>query len=199
MLQIDAYGKACPTPVVLAKKALDSGTKDLVILVDNEMAVQNLTRLADNQGFTAHASPTDKGFSVHMTGDGAPPLEAEVLGGIPVGTEESCTFFISRDHIGGGDLELGKNLMKMFLYTLTQSDTPPHCLIFMNGGVRLPAGEEGQVIDSLRELAEKGCEILVCGTCLSFFDLAAQLKVGTVSNMYDIVERMNEARKVVSI
>ena len=65
--------------------------------------------------------------------------------------------------------------------------------------MQLPAGEEPQVIESLKSLLDKGCEILVCGTCLSFYGLTDQLQVGTVSNMYDIVTRMQRAAKVVSL
>ena len=119
----------------------------------------------------------------------------------PACTAAGCgtAVFIGKDHVGEGVGELGGNLMKMFLYTLSQADWVPASVLFMNSGVRLPAGEEQQVIDSIRALLDKGAEVLVCGTCLSFYGLTEQVKVGTVSNMYDIVERMAGAAKVITV
>lgn len=71
-------------------------------------------------------------------------------------------------------------------------------MLFMNAGVRLPTLDE-QIPAHLKSLADAGVEILVCGTCLSFYGLTDQLQVGTVSNMYDIVTRMQRAAKVVSL
>ena len=88
--------------------------------------------------------------------------------------------------------------MKMFFYTLSQSDDLPEAVLFMNGGVKLPTLND-QVDGHLCELAGKGVDVLVCGTCLNFYGIADKLQVGTVSNMYDIVERMKRAGKVVSL
>lgn len=88
--------------------------------------------------------------------------------------------------------------MKMFFYTLSQSDDLPEAVLFMNGGVKLPTLND-QVAGTWCELAGKGVDVLVCGTCLNFYGIADKLQVGTVSNMYDIVERMKRAGKVVSL
>lgn len=106
--------------------------------------------------------------------------------------------FVGRDIIGDGDRELGANLMRMFFYTLVQGEDKPGAVLFMNAGVRLPTLDE-QIPAHLKSLADAGVEILVCGTCLSFYGLTDQLQVGTVSNMYDIVTRMQRAAKVVSL
>ncbi|MPN03608.1 hypothetical protein SDC9_150839 [bioreactor metagenome] len=87
----------------------------------------------------------------------------------------------------------------MFLYTLSQGDVMPASVLFMNGGVKLPAGEEQEVLASIQALQEKGSEVLVCGTCLNYYGIADKLKVGQVSNMYDIVSRMQAADKVLSV
>ena len=106
--------------------------------------------------------------------------------------------FVGRDIIGDGDRELGANLMRMFFYTLAQGEDKPGAVLFMNAGVRLPTLDE-QIPAHLKALADAGVEILVCGTCLSFYGLTDQLQVGTVSNMYDIVTRMQRAAEVVSL
>ena len=195
---LDAMGKTCPIPVVMARKELDAGCTDLTVAVDNETAVQNLSRLAASRGMAAAVETAQGGFLVHMTGESRPAAAPESAP-TPVPRGSGYAVFLARDHVGDGAPELGYNLMKMALYTLSQSDTPPACLLFMNGGVKLPAGEEGQVIESLQSLLEKGCEILVCGTCLNYFGLTEQLKVGIVSNMYDIAGRLMTASRVVTV
>ena len=72
---IDAIGKACPIPVVMAKKELDGGCTDLVVAVDNAIAVQNLTRLASGRGLNVSSEEQDGGFHVHISGTGAPAAE----------------------------------------------------------------------------------------------------------------------------
>lgn len=105
---------------------------------------------------------------------------------------------MGQDVIGGGDRELGANLMRMFFYTLAQGEDKPGAVLFMNAGVKLPTQDE-QVVEHLKALSDAGVEILVCGTCLNFYGIAEALKVGTVSNMYDIVTRMQKADKVISL
>ena len=196
---LDAMGKACPMPVIMAKKALEAGQTPLSVLVDNAAAVENLKRLGASAGLPVTSAGTDGGFAV-LFGEGtaeAPAAPAAAPACTPAGC--GTAVFIGKDHVGEGEGELGGNLMKMFLYTLSQADWVPASVLFMNSGVRLPAGEEEQVIDSIRTLLDKGAEVLVCGTCLSFYGLTEQVKVGTVSNMYDIVERMASAAKVITV
>ena len=87
----------------------------------------------------------------------------------------------------------------MALYTLAQGDSVPAHVLFMNDGVKLPAGEEPQVIENIQTLMDKGSIVLVCGTCLNYYGLAERLKIGTVSNMYDILSTMQRADKVISL
>ena len=198
---LDARGKACPMPVVLAKKALEAGQVPLTVLVDNPVAVENLRRLGSGRGMSVSVVPGEGGAAVTLGGGAAapapeaPPIPAAACGGAGCGT----AVFIGKDHVGEGADELGRNLMKMFLYTLSQADWVPASVLFMNGGVLLPAGEEEQVLESIRTLADRGAEILVCGTCLNYYGLADRVKVGVVSNMYDIVERMAGAAKVIAV
>ena len=199
MFEIDARGKACPMPVVLAKKALDAGENEVLVRVDNAVAVENLRRLAASTGREAQSEPAEGGFAVTITGAGAEcgctlletPAPAVVPGA-------GLALFIGKDHIGEGDLTLGRNLMRMFFLTLAEGDTVPKSILFMNGGVLLPVENE-QVIEALRTLEARGAEILVCGTCLSAFDMADRLRIGTVSNMFDITQRMLYADKVIAL
>jgi len=195
-MQIDARGKACPQPVILAKKEIDGGCRDLTVLVDNKTAVENLTRLGNSAGMTVTTGETAQGLFVRLTGEGK--IVEEPVIACPT-TGNGYAVFIGKDVVGAGDRELGYNLMKMALYTLAQGDSVPAHVLFMNDGVKLPAGEEQQVIDSLMTLIEKGSIVLVCGTCLNYYGLADRLKAGTVSNMYDIMSAMQRADKVITL
>lgn len=188
---IDARGKNCPIPVVMAKQAITGGETAFTIEVDNQTAVENLKRLADSQGFRASVRAQGEGAVLSFAkGDASaapPPL--------PTG---DYAVFAGRDVIGSGDRELGANLMRMFFYTLASSENLPRCVLFMNDGVKLPTLDE-QVVGHLKALAAAGVELLVCGACLNFYGITDALKVGAVSNMYDIVARMQAAAKVISL
>ena len=194
---IDARGKACPTPVIMAKKAISAGESTFTVLVDNTTAVENLKRLAENQGFDAAVTEQGGAFHLAFVRTGCAACEEAVNSPLPA-PGGGWAVFVGRDIIGDGDRELGTNLMRMFFYTLSQGEDKPGAVLFMNAGVRLPTLDE-QIVEHLKALAADGVEILVCGTCLSFYGLTEQLQVGTVSNMYDIVTRMQRAGKVISL
>jgi len=195
---IDAKGKACPMPVMMAKEAISAGESDFTILVDNTTAVGNLQRLAGNQGYDAAVTEDAGVYRLAFTKNAQACPACEAAADSPALPKLGYAVFVGRDIIGSGDRELGTNLMRMFFYTLAQSDDLPRSTLFMNAGVKLPAGDE-QVAEHLKALADKGVEILVCGTCLNFYHIADQLAVGTVSNMYDIVTKMQEAGKVITV
>ncbi|MBS5138889.1 MAG: sulfurtransferase-like selenium metabolism protein YedF [Clostridium sp.] len=190
---VDALGKACPMPVILAKKEIDAGNTSFVVAVDNEVAVENLKRLAESQNYQASVETKDGNFHVTFVGDGAAAPVCEESN-----KPKNWALFVGKDFIGDGSEELGNSLMTMFFYALAESNDAPRYILFMNSGVKLPV-ENDQVVEHLKTLQEKGSEILVCGTCLKFFNIADNLKIGTVSNMYDISERMHMADKVITL
>ena len=190
---VDALGKACPMPVILAKKEIDAGNTSFVVAVDNEVAVENLKRLAESQNYQASVETKGGNFHVTFVGDGAAAPVCEESN-----KPKNWALFVGKDFIGDGSEELGNSLMIMFFYTLAESNDAPRYILFMNSGVKLPV-ENDQVVEHLKTLQEKGSEILVCGTCLKFFNIADNLKIGTVSNMYDISERMHMADKVITL
>ena len=204
---IDMFGKPCPMPLVAAKKEISEGCRDLSVRVDNETAVKNLSRLGGKTGLNIDVDEVEGGWVVTFSepADGAEPVIAAMPQGsasgaavcVPTG---GCGYavFVSKDHLGEGDPQLGHNLVKMALYTFGQADVIPTSLLFMNSGVKLLC-EEGQIVDNVREMAEQGTEVLVCGTCLDYYGVKDQLQVGEVSNMYDILERMHEASKVITL
>ncbi len=203
---VDAMGKACPMPVVMAKKEIDNGCKELEVIVDNDIAVENLKKLAAKYQMQTAVTVNDEERHVLFTLDGNQSAVKDETASVsqvaaPVCSPAGCgtVVFIGKEYVGDGDHTLGKNLMKMFLYTLSQEDVVPAGVCFMNGGVKITVEWDDDVIDSIRTLIEKGCEVLVCGTCLNFYGIADQLKVGQVSNMYDIVEKMQSGAKVITV
>lgn len=204
---IDAFGKACPMPVVLAKKEIDAGERDLTVAVDNEIAVGNLKRLADSNGIETKVETVEGGFHVIFAG-GAAEGDAKDVKKAPQAAPapSACsvsgcgyTVFFGKDYVGEGDYTLGHNLAKMMLYTLAESDDVPAAVIFMNSGVKMPTDDKMDIINSISTLIEKGTEVLVCGTCLNYYGLTEKLKVGTISNMYEIVEKMKSSAKVITV
>ncbi len=204
---LDGFGKACPMPLVMAKKEIDEGCHDFAVQVDNETAVKNLTRLGKKSGLAVTCDVIDGGWLItYAEGDGTDVSDDAINEALAAGTSAGASgsgyaVFIGKDHVGEGDAELGRNLVKMALYTLSESDTVPVSLLFMNTGVQLVAGDDAsveEIVGHVKKLEERGCEVLVCGTCLDFYDLKEQLKVGEISNMYDILERMQEASKVIT-
>lgn len=190
---VDAKGKNCPIPVILAKKEIEAGESAFAVEVDNQTAVRNLEKLASSRGFASAVEETGGAYRVAFSKDGEAcscVAEEEKSG--------SWVVFAGRDVLGSGDDELGANLMKMYFYTIAQENELPSAILFMNGGVRLPVFNE-QVVEHLRDMQNRGVEILVCGTCLNFFGIADKLQIGTVSNMFDITQRMLYADKVVSL
>lgn len=207
--EIDAIGKACPIPVIMAKKEIDNGNNDFLVKVDNNIAIENLKRLANSQGFISNVESEGNIFKIHLHKNFSKVSEVnienceecnEILENI-VGTEnkkDTWSVFIGNDVIGNGNEELGKSLMKMYFYTISESEDLPKSILFMNNGVKVPTLNE-QAIEHLQKLEECGVEILVCGACLNFYGLEEKLKVGKVSNMYDITNYMKQSSKVITL
>lgn len=203
---VDALGKACPLPVIMAKKVMDGGVSDLTVAVDNSVAVENLKKLAASYRYTVEVENVGENFHVHMekTCEVCGEVDEELLRPEPESPtsdrslSEDPVVFVGKEWIGDGSQELGKNLIRMFFFTMTQSDVRPGTVIFMNGGVKLAVLDE-QILEHLKVLAEKGVNILVCGTCLNYYGLTDKLVCGQVSNMYEIYECMAHAGKVITL
>lgn len=202
MITVNAMGDACPIPVVKTKKAIDAlggKAEEIETLVDNETAVQNLTKLAGSNNFPVQSEKLGEGqyrVLIHVPeGAAAGAADEEAPACIPDARGGSVVV-ISSSTMGNGSDELGASLMKAFIYALSQQDTLPKAILFYNGGVKLTTGDSAS-IDDLKSMEAQGVEILSCGTCLNFFGLTDSLKVGGVTNMYDIVEKQNKAVRII--
>ncbi|MFR1512534.1 MAG: sulfurtransferase-like selenium metabolism protein YedF [Coprococcus sp.] len=174
-------------------------------LVDNEIAVQQLTKMAQQKNYGVRSEKLGENqYRVIMTiGESAD--EAGVEADEEVRTEETCipdgrkgnkVVVISSSYMGSGDDELGAVLMKGFIYALSQQDELPKTILFYNGGAKLTC-EEAPTLEDLMSLEANGVEILTCGTCLNHYGLTEKLKVGGVTNMYVITEKMMQADLIV--
>ena len=195
---VDARGEQCPIPVVKATRALREMTEtgELEIHVDNEIAVQNLSRMAAGHKLqSASQKLEEKHFVVTMAVDHLP----EAVTDAPV-VCESCgsglVVAVDTDIMGRGNDELGKVLMKGFLFAVSQLPQLPETILFYNGGAKLTV-EGSDSLEDLKNMAEHGVEILTCGTCLNYYGLTDKLAVGGVSYMYTIVEKLSGAGKVI--
>ena len=206
-MQLDERGKACPLPVIETKKALERSVPGTVIevMVDNEIAVQNLLKMAEHKGL-AHQEEklAEQKFCVRITaaadhGRIAAEEEEEEEAEpeqVSAGIRQGLVAAIGASVMGQGDDVLGKVLMKSFIYALSQQDTLPQTVLLFNGGAFLSC-EGSESVQDLQAMAAEGVEILTCGTCLNHYGLTEKLAVGSVTNMYDIVERMTRAKSVV--
>lgn len=189
---IDARGKPCPQPVLLAAEALKQ-SDDVTVIVDNAGSQQNVAKFGKTQGCDTSAEVKPDGIHVRLT-------KAKTSAPQPASPEATgIVIFIGSDIIGRGEnAELGSLLMQSFLNTLQSLPHRPETILFMNNGVKLVA-EGSHVLGELKQLADSGIELLACGTCLSRLGLANKIAVGQVSNMFTIADTMLRAAKVISL
>jgi selenium metabolism protein YedF len=198
---VNAKGLACPEPVILTKKALDSHD-DVIVIVDNETARENVKRLAASSGCMVDITEEAGGiFRIHIkkqdkkTGGDAPST-CMCSEDVPMSAQGPTVFVIASSIMGHGNEELGTVLMRAFIHTAVDLDHKPDIMVFYNTGVQLTASDS-DVIDDLKALQEKGVKLLICGTCVNFFNLGGRIGTGTISNMYDIAGALSTAGRIV--
>ncbi len=191
MKEIDCRGLACPQPVITTKKALEEmGEGELIVMVDNPSARDNVERFAQSQGATVQVEKRGNDFILHIQKKSTCDLASS-----PQKTEK-VVVYINSNLLGVGEEALGTTLMKSFLHVLSEMESKPSTLIFINSGVRLTT-EGSAVLEDLQLLSQKGVSILSCGTCLDYYGLKEKLKVGLISNMYDIAKTLFEADRLI--
>ena len=211
MISLDERGKQCPIPIVDTKKAVEPlGVGEVVeTVVDNEISAQNLKKFADQRKYAYEMEKvSDTEYKVHLTvteaakelpGKGRAAFDEkdyQACGVNPAAAGEDYIVVISSDHMGEPEEELGKVLLKGFIYALSKKTEVPKKIIFYNGGAKLTC-EASESLDDLRELEKSGAEIATCGTCLKFQHLEDKLRIGQVTNMYEITEALTGTTRVV--
>lgn len=200
MIEVNAMGKQCPLPVIETKKTIEELTQDdtVQVRVDNEIAVQNVMKMAKHKGLEASSQKIGKDeflVQIEVTGIGE-KKEEEGIQCQPDRRGNGMIVVLYSDCMGTGDESLGKQLMKGFVFALTKQDQLPAKVIMYNRGAFL-SSENEDTIQDLKTLEAQGVEILTCGTCLNHYGLADKLAVGSVTNMYEIAESMTTATLIV--
>lgn len=206
MREIDARGQDCPKPVIMTKKALDeSGNKeDLTTIVDNAMSKENVTKLLQSMNIECEVEEVDGDFYIKTVSleDSKTETSSEKSSKVEIKREDEINrqtvIMFDKDKMGHGNDELGDVLIKGFIYALTELDTLPSTLLFINSGIRLTT-EGSSVIEDIKTLEERGVEILSCGTCLDYYNMQDKLRVGGVTNMYMIVEKLMNASNSIKL
>ncbi len=202
IITVDAMGDQCPIPVVKTKKALMEVKEPctLQVHVDNTTAEQNILRLATTYQIDARSIKMEhKHYVVSLNVRNVISRATEQT---PQPEPEACTscgktvVAIGNSTMGQGDEQLGSVLMKGFLYALSHSEHLPDTVLFYNGGAKLTV-EGSASLEDLRDMESRGVAILTCGTCLDYYGIKEKLAVGKVTNMYQIVEMLDGAAKVI--
>ena len=189
MIKVNAVGEVCPKPVIMTKKSLKEIESGVVeVSVDNVTSKENVEKMAKEMGHTFETREEGNVFIITITKAEEKQENSS--------KEENIVISIGSDKMGEGEDELGKILIKGFIYALTEAETLPKTVLLYNKGVLLASTFEDTVKD-LKVLEERGVEILSCGTCANFYHVQDQIKVGTLTNMYTILERQMKAAKVI--
>lgn len=189
---VDARGLACPQPVIQTKKALETLSPDgeLVTIVDNEVARDNVLKLVRSMECVASVKEQGNEYYIHIRKETLPSTQLSVHPG--------QVLLVTSATLGRGSEELGGVLMRSFFYSLSETEVLPRRIIFINSGVHLCC-QGSPVLDSLLALEQKGVEVLACGTCLDYYHLKEKLCIGSVTNMYTIIEHLTAAEKVITL
>ena len=203
MIKVNAIGDACPIPVVKTKNAIRElgGSGAVEVSVDNEIAVQNLLKMAKQKEYEASfEKKSNTEYIVTVNVNGGEASEAKPVTKTAVKSDEikfkETIVVIDSDKMGDGDEEFSKTLLKGFIYALSSQDIPPAKILFYNTGVRITT-EGSASIEDLKVLENAGAKIYSCGACLNNYGLSEKLLVGEVTNMYDIVSYLMEADLVI--
>ena len=186
MVKVNAMGKLCPEPVIMTKAEIEKGAPEIEVLVDNDIAVSNVTRLLEGKGFSVELSRNgnERKLTAKKTSDSAPLVSSK--------HNELLAILVAHDVLGGNDKELGEVLMKAFLGCISKLSHQPAVMAFMNEGVKLVL-PESSACEYIKDLEKAGTKILVCGTCTTHFNITDKVAVGTISNMFEIMEMITGA------
>ncbi len=192
MKKLDLREHQCPYPVVQTRKAmLDTPGTLLNVLVGDDVARDNIQRLAESMSYAVDIGETDGGFSLQLKPGNKQQATEETR---PV--SGTTVVFITADTMGKGDDELGRILMKNYLFTLAEMEAVPDKMLLVNAAVKL-ACEGSDALEALEKIACMGVDIASCGLCLEFFELKDRLQVGRTTNMLEVAESLQTAGRII--
>jgi len=191
MTTLDCRSFKCPQPVIETRKLLLANPgAPLTVLVGDTSARDNVERLARKEGYEVVINDGDGGFQLNLTA--ATKQTAPESGSVVQG---KTVVYVGSDAMGNGSDELGRLLMRNFLFTLNELPTPPDTLLFINAGVKLVV-TGSEVLEALQKLVDKGTDIASCGLCLDFFEMKDQVQIGRITNMLEVAETLQQAGRI---
>ncbi len=194
MKKLDLRQHQCPYPVVQTRKEmLDNPELPLTVLVGDDVARDNVSRLAESMGYGVNVDATEGGYALGLRPEATPSTDGVVA---PAGGPTIS--LVTSDTMGSGDDELGQLLMKNYLFTLAEMDVVPDKMLLVNAAVKLAcAGSDA--IEALDKIACMGVDIAACGLCLEFYQLEKKLKVGRTTNMLEVAESLQTAGRIIRL
>ncbi len=196
MINLDYSKFQCPYPVVETRKQmLANPGKAICVLVGDQTAKENVSRLAEKMGYQVQWQSKNLNYELTLTPAGEVPQIQQAT--VKSNLQGPTVIYCGSDTMGQGDKEFGRILLKNFLATLIEFDPLPDNIFFVNSGVNLVC-TGSEALEALNQLACKGVDIASCGLCLDFYKLKAELKVGRATNMFEILETQLKAGRVIS-
>ena len=194
---VDCRGLACPVPVLKTKEALESVDSGVItVIVDNRASKENVKRFAEKAGCSVTVEEKEGLYYLKIT-KGEPIAKEEVFK--EEERKKNYVVFIASEYVGE-DRELGKILIKGFIKTFLNADPLPAKMVLVNTAVKLACrGADEEILGALKELQQKGVEIICCATCLNYYNLLDELEIGVASNAYDVVQSLADADSVIRL
>lgn len=193
IIKVDAIGDKCPVPVIKTKNALkDIKEGTLEVLVDNSISMENVEKMCIEKKLAYSVVKDGEVYKISIT---KTDEKKEEIDG-KEDSSEGTVIVIDSDEMGKGDSKLGKTLMKAFVYTLTELEILPETVILYNKGVFLVA-EGSESVEDLQKLVSMGVNIVSCGACVNFYELTEKVKVGTITNMYNILNLQMKSKRII--
>lgn len=201
-IKVDTRGKLCPLPLILFRKAVNEHTEDeqFEILTDNKISCANLLDFIHQQGYTYTETEVDTNttlIKVTVSGNVGPKQEEKMGNAAPREAKDIRVLQLRSNVMGDGDEKLGELLILAYLNTVKELEELPTHIICYNSGVKL-ATKQHEASKALLALQEKGVEVMVCGTCVNYYNLMDDLALGKVSNMFTIAELLQSADHIVT-
>ena len=183
-LIVDVRGSLCPKPVIETKKVSDANPSAIITtIVDNEVSRDNVEQFGKSRGYGVAIRQDGKDFYLTMTPNDNPVAD----GSCETMSYGNRVILMTKDYLGEGSEELGRNLMKTFWVCMLEADVKPSKIYFINSSVKMVVNDSVH-LENIKKLADLGVEIVACGICLDFYGVKENVGVGSITNMYAITD-----------
>lgn len=183
-LTVDVRGSLCPKPVIETKKVSDANPDAVITtIVDNEVSRDNVEKFGKSRGYGVAIRQDGKDFYLTMTPNDNPAAD----GSCETMSYGNRVILMTKDYLGEGSEELGRNLMKTFWVCMVEADVKPSKIYFINSSVKMVTNDSVH-LENIKKLADAGVEIAACGICLDFYGVKENVGVGSITNMYAITD-----------